>query len=104
MNTNQKGNIALGKAIEYFTSKGLVVSVPLTDSQPYDLVVDIQGILYKVQTKYTDHKSLRAIRLSLTEGAATADGNIYIIPLIDILVSNAITLTNELKEKYKAER
>ena len=53
MNTHSKGNIGLGRAIKHFTSQGLVVSIPLTDSQPYDLVVDKDGSLLKVQVKYT---------------------------------------------------
>lgn len=48
-----KGNMALGNAIAYFTKEGYTVSIPLTDTQEYDLVVDINGELKKVQCKYT---------------------------------------------------
>lgn len=37
-NTKEQGTIGLGKAIAYFTSRGFVVSIPLNDSQDYDLV------------------------------------------------------------------
>lgn len=57
MNSNIKGNIGLGSAISYFTSKGYIVSIPLNDSQDYDLIVDIDGILNRVQVKYTGHKA-----------------------------------------------
>lgn len=57
MNTNQLGNIGLGKAIAYFTGRGHSVSVPLTDSQKYDLIVDIDGLLKRVQVKYTSRLS-----------------------------------------------
>jgi len=57
MNSKKKGDIGLGEAIAYFTSKGLTVSVPLTDSQDYDLIVEFDGILKRVQVKYTSHKN-----------------------------------------------
>lgn len=53
MNSNQKGNIALGKAISYFTENGYIVSLPLNDSQCYDLIIEKEGELQMVQVKYT---------------------------------------------------
>lgn len=47
------GNAALSMAIAYFGSNGYVVSVPLNDTQDYDLVVDKDGKLQKVQVKGT---------------------------------------------------
>lgn len=49
-----KGNIGLGKAISFGTKMGFVVSVPLNDSQPYDLIFDIDGILNRVQVKTSE--------------------------------------------------
>lgn len=46
-----QGNIGLGKAIEYFTSKCIPVSLPLNDTQPYDLIADFNGGLQRVQVK-----------------------------------------------------
>lgn len=46
-----QGNLGLAKAIEYFTSIGVTVSIPLNDTQPYDLVVDLAGKLYKISVK-----------------------------------------------------
>lgn len=34
----EKGNSGLGMAIAYFTTKGYTVSIPLNDTQDYDLV------------------------------------------------------------------
>lgn len=51
-NSNTQGNAGLGAAIAHFTSLGYVVAVPLTDSQPYDLVID-DGSLKRVQVKTT---------------------------------------------------
>ena len=55
MNTKKKGDRGLGKALEYFTSKGYSVSIPLTDSQDYDLVIDYGEGLKSVQVKYTSY-------------------------------------------------
>lgn len=40
-NTNkEKGNSGLGMAIAYFSSNGFTVSIPLNDTQDYDLVIE----------------------------------------------------------------
>lgn len=57
MNTKQFGNIAIGKAINYFLSKGYIVSLPINDSQSYDLVVEIDHKLNKIQVKMTSQKN-----------------------------------------------
>lgn len=55
-NTKIQGCIGLGQAIAYFTKKGYTVSSPLNDSQDYDLIVEIDEKLYKVQVKTTTIK------------------------------------------------
>ena len=52
-NTKKQGDAGLGSAIAYFTHMGYTVCLPLTDSQDYDLVVDIDGRLSRVQVKTT---------------------------------------------------
>jgi hypothetical protein len=56
-NTKQQGNVGIGSAIAYFTMQKAVVCLPLNDSQDYDLIVDINGTLYKVQVKTTRHRA-----------------------------------------------
>lgn len=51
----RKGDIGLGQAIAWFTANGYVVSIPLRDSQDYDLVVD-NGTLQRVEVKTTVYK------------------------------------------------
>ena len=51
--TQRKGDIALSKFIAYFTEQGYDVLLPLTESAAYDLVVDIENILWRVQVKYS---------------------------------------------------
>lgn len=53
-NTNkEKGNSALGIAIAYFSTNGYVVSIPLNDTQDYDLIVDKDNIMERIQVKST---------------------------------------------------
>ena len=56
-NTKIQGSIGLGQAIAYFVRIGYTVSIPLNDSQDYDLVVEIDEKLYKVQVKTTTVKA-----------------------------------------------
>jgi hypothetical protein len=50
MNTKKRGDAGVGVAISYYTLKGVTVSIPISDSQDYDLVVDRDG-LKRVQVK-----------------------------------------------------
>jgi hypothetical protein len=52
-NTKKQGDVGMGVAIGYFASQGYTVCIPLTDSQDYDLVVDIDDKLQRVQVKTT---------------------------------------------------
>lgn len=53
MNTVEIGDIGELKAQLLFAQQGAIVSRPLTTNSRYDLIVDIQGHLYKVQVKTT---------------------------------------------------
>ena len=53
--TQRKGDIAVSQAIATFTKLGYDVSVPLTESTAYDLVVDVEGSIKKVQVKFTSN-------------------------------------------------
>ena len=46
-----QGNLGLGKAIEYFTSQGITVALPLNDTQKFDLIADFNGGLQKISVK-----------------------------------------------------
>lgn len=56
-NTKKQGDAGFGYAIAHFCSQGIAVSIPLTDSQDYDLVVDLDGKLKKVQVKTTTQQT-----------------------------------------------
>ena len=53
----QKGNAGLGIAVAYYSSNGYTVSIPLNDTQDYDLIVDKNNFLKKVQVKATSCKT-----------------------------------------------
>lgn len=53
----EKGNAGLGIAIAYYSANGYTVSIPLNDTQDYDLIVDKYGKLMKVQVKSTSCKT-----------------------------------------------
>lgn len=53
----EKGNTSLGIAIAYYSSNGYTVSIPLNDTQDYDLIVDKDNILKRIQVKSTGCKT-----------------------------------------------
>lgn len=113
-NTRKQGDAGLGIAIAYFTSQGATVSVPLTDSQGYDLIVDIDG-LKRVQVRTTTYKTPygvyqanlstkggnrtsvgRVIRFDSTAVdllfVVTGGGSMYLIPASEVMAKNCINL------------
>lgn len=57
-NTNkEKGNSGLGMAIAYFSTNGYVVSIPLNDTQDYDLIIEKNNVIKTVQVKSTGCKT-----------------------------------------------
>ena len=48
-NSRKQGDVGLGRAIAYFTSEGFTVCLPLTDNQDYDLVVEKENGLKKIE-------------------------------------------------------
>lgn len=51
MNSKQKGTVGVAKAIAHYAENGYVVSIPLTDSQAYDLLIERDGKILRVQVK-----------------------------------------------------
>jgi len=54
--TQRKGDIATSRAIATFTAMGYDVSIPLTESASYDLVVDDGHELARVQCKFASDR------------------------------------------------
>lgn len=61
--TQRKGDIAVAQAITSFTKLGFDVLIPLTESAAYDLVVDTNKGLKRVQVRYTSTKEVDLRRI-----------------------------------------
>lgn len=56
MDNKQKGNLAVASAIHHFVSEGYTVSIPLSDTARYDLVIEKDGAFRAVQCKYAGYE------------------------------------------------
>lgn len=86
----EKGNTALGMAIAYFSSQGYTVSIPLNDTQDYDLIVEKDKKLQTVQVKSSGCKTNVDLLFIFLK-----DYSMYLIPKNYINNSSTITLTNK---------
>src|SRR6266498_914377 len=67
--TQRKGDIAVTQAIATFTQMGYDVSIPLTESAAYDLIVDTSKQLARIQVRYTSTREVDLRRIhSNTQG------------------------------------
>jgi PD-(D/E)XK endonuclease len=98
-NTRKQGDVAIGAAIAYFSGLGYTVALPLTDSQPYDLIID-NGSLSRVQVKYTStqHAGIYYIRLQSMAGKRN-DGTRYKKDFNPLSVDAVFVLTSD-KRKF----
>jgi len=114
--------MGLGKAIEYFTSQGISLAIPLNDSQKYDLIADFNGKLQRISVKTS--RSLQSensytVMLRNCGGSSgknitrnfdntscdyvfiyVANEDLYLIPSKDITASSSICVGNKYTE-YK---
>lgn len=119
----EKGNTGLGMAIAYFTANSYIVSIPLNDTQDYDLLVDKEGVISKIQVKATGCKTKNNIyQVSLKSCGGTkgkeyktiintdvdyifivnTELNMYLIPKNEIHNKSTINLGKKL-DKYIVE-
>ena len=114
-NNKDKGKAGLSLAIAYFGTNGYTVSLPLNDTQWYDLIVEKNGVFQTVQCKFTaaKNKAIELISHGGTKGSkydsvlnhpldllfcADDEMNLYVIPMEDIIKSGnqkQITLRNK---------
>ena len=116
-----KGRAGLSAAIAYFGMNGYNVSIPLNDTQEYDLVIEKDGLFQKVQCKATGSQDGK-IDFRITSGKQNGQttGNLlntnidilfclnqnqtmFCIPFSDILNcgnTSGITLREEPLSKY----
>ena len=108
--------MGLALAISYFTNQGYTISMPLNDTQWYDLIIEKNGIFQTVQCKFTASKDNNISLKSCggTKGVtydsvlnhseldylfcADTYGNMFVIPIEEIIASGntkSITLRTE---------
>ncbi len=61
--TQRKGDVAVSQAIARFTKMGYDVSLPITESASYDLIVDISKKLNRVQVRYSSVREIPLRRI-----------------------------------------
>ena len=94
----EKGNSGLGMAIAYFSTNGYVVSIPLNDTQDYDLVVEKNGELKTVQVKSTACKTISGTYQVALKSCGGTNGITY-KTLVDTNV-DFLFILNEKLEMY----
>lgn len=73
----EKGNSGLVAAIAYYGFKGYTISLPLNDTQDYDLVVDDGEKLLKVQVKATAQRSDCGYSIVTVSSSGGTLGKVY---------------------------
>ncbi len=123
MLTKQKGDIAAGMAIQYFISEGYEVCLPIGDKRDYDLIVEKDNILSRVQVKYAGLYSRGnqcKAGLRITGGnqsfhyakkysdiafdllfVHTAKGQQYLIPWSKLKIRNEISIEHSKYQSYR---
>lgn len=109
-NSNYQGNYGLGKCIAHYTQNEYIVSIPLNDTQDYDLIVERNGLLQKIQVKTasTDRVHLRSGNYHGPKKkfsnenldvlfVVDTNGHLYTVPIKNFSNSSSISV-NLLKE------
>lgn len=95
----EKGNCGLAFAIAYYVSQGYTISIPMNDTQDYDLVVDKNGSLYKIQVKATEQRSEGGYTVVSLRSMGGTKGKVY-KTVIETNIDYLFVLT-EKQEMYE---
>jgi hypothetical protein len=123
MNSKEKGDRAVGQAICYFLSQGYEVCLPIGDKRHYDLIIEKEGVIQRVQVKYayfSEKKGRCVAALRITGGnqsynyakkytkdafdilfVYTEKAQKYVIPWQLITFRNELAIENIKYLKYK---
>ena len=123
MSTKQKGDTALGQAISYFIGNDYEVCLPIGDKRDYDLIVEKDNTLYRVQVKYAGLYSSKnntcRVGLRITGGnqsyhyaksysddafellfVYTAKGQKFVLPWEEVTARNELHIEHAKYSKY----
>lgn len=113
INRKVTGRIGLSMAINYFTIKGYTISLPLNDTQWYDLIIEKNGYFETVQCKatMTENSEIYLKSCGGTKGTiydsvlnhseldwlfcVNKNLDMWLIPIKDITTTKQITLRTE---------
>lgn len=120
-----QGNMGLSKAIDYFTSHQIPISIPMNDTQKYDLVIDLNNELKKVQVKTSRYQAKSGgyeVQLKNSGGAVknykirlfdnnscdylfilTGADKLYLIPSNIITAKNSIVVGGNRYNEYEVK-
>lgn len=71
-----KGRAGLSAAIGYFGTHGYTVSIPLNDTQDYDLLVD-NGNIYRISVKATGQRTPYGVSVVSLRNMGGTKGKVY---------------------------
>lgn len=119
-----KGTIGVAHCIAHLSQQGYIVSLPINDNQPYDLLYDDHTAIRKVSVKFTSQTNkngcyiveLKSVRPNRTKNTIhkfdnnlvddvfifCTNGDKYLIPCNEITVSCAMTLDNT-RDKWRTK-
>ena len=123
MLTKEKGDIALGQAVQYYLSTGYEVCLPIGDKRDYDLIVEKNNVLQKIQVKYAglypSKRSTCRVGLRITGGnqsfhyaksytdnafdtlfVYTARGQRFVLPWADVTARNELYIEHPKYSQY----
>ena len=125
MNSKIKGDLAVSNAIHYYMTNGYEVCLPIGDKRPYDLIVEINGLLRRVQVKYAGYYNgigQHKVALRITGGSQsfktikkysendfdelfvyTAGGRMFLIPWSEVIVRNELNIENKKYSMYEVQ-
>lgn len=111
INRKNIGRIGLSMAINYFTVQGYTVSIPMNDTQWYDIVVEKDGKFQTVQCKATSGDVIDFRSTGGTNGGVydnllnhseldylfcvNGELEMWLIPIKDITTTRQVTLRKE---------
>lgn len=123
MNTKERGDLAVGQAINFFIKSGYEVCLPIGDKRDYDFIVEKGRKLEKVQVKYAGlygRSNTCKVGLRITGGnqsysyskkykkdsfdllfVYTEKGEIYVIPWKNLEVRNELSIETKKYSMYK---
>lgn len=73
----EKGRAGLAIAIGYFGSHGYTVSIPLNDTQDYDLLIDKDNTISRISVKATAQRSEYNIPIVNLVNSGGTKGSVY---------------------------